>query len=72
MQLEFMIKEINKTFDLLDELDTTSFGFSIDNILSRRPVGVHEINTISALQAHVDVLTIRLDKFTTNAINSMV
>lgn len=68
----FMKKEPEQAYDLLDELAIKTFKFYINRISPRRTIRVHEIDTISVLQAQVDVLNGRLDTYTTNSVNSMV
>lgn len=68
----FRKKEPEQAYDLLDELAIKTFKFYINRISPRRTIRVHEIDTISVLQAQVDVLNGRLDTYTTNSVNFMV
>ncbi|KAG8640851.1 hypothetical protein MANES_13G082746v8 [Manihot esculenta] len=68
----FMRKEILESFAPLDELATTNFEFSIDRIPPRRPTRMHEIDIVSTVEAHIEILIKRLDKFTNDSVNFVV
>ena len=65
-----MGKERDKVYELLEEMASNSYQWQSDRAMSRKVVGVHEIDAISAIHAQLALLTKKLDVTNVSAIQT--
>lgn len=65
-----MNKFTDKAYDLLDEMASNAYQWPTKRSTTRKIAGLHEVNTLTTLSAHVNLLTKQLSNLGVNAIKS--